>query len=518
MTTLNINGRRVTVDDSFLSLSPEQQEVTVNEIAGQIGAAPEQAPKQSGAPWYQQAGQAADDLVRLAANGMTFGYADKLAGALGGGGTEAERARSEAARDRSGIAGTVAELGSSIAVPLGAAASGLTLAGRLGTGAMQGLGGLAARSGLMAAEGAGYGALTAKGYDQDVGTGALLGALGGAGGNVAAEALSSGLSAAAGAFNRKPAIPTREGIETAADAAYKAAENAGVTYAPQAVGRLRKDVVSALTDMGYDPALQPGAAAVLRRLEELEGQNVSLKGLDTLRKVASNGFIPGNKSNNKAISEIVSRIDDVVSNPVAGDVLVGDGQAGAAAIKEARSLWSRLAKADTVEDALVRADWRAGSTGSGGNVDNASRQNLRRILEKPRGFTRDELAQVERTVLGTPAQDALRLAGKLSPSGNGLMAALGVGGSMVNPAIGALSLGGMGAKAMADRMTQKNAEDLIALILAGGSRAAIQAPKNAVQRFAESERESLARILMSLGSHEAGAPGPLQLTVRPYQP
>lgn len=517
MTTLNINGRRVTVDDSFLSLSPEQQEATVNEIAGQIGVAPQQE-QQPTAPWYQQAGQAADDLVRLAANGMTFGYADKMAGYFGGEGTEAERARSEQARDRAGIAGTVAELGGSLAVPLGAASAGATLAGRFGTGAMQGLGGLAARSGLMAAEGAGYGALTAKGYDQDVGTGALLGALGGAGGNVAAEALSSGLSAAAGAFNRKPAIPTREGIETAADAAYKAADAAGVTYTPQVVDKLKSNVVDALTDMGYDPALQPGAAAVVRRLEDLTGQNVSLKGLDTLRKVASNGFIPGNKSNNKAVSEIVAKIDEVVSNPGAGDVLVGDGQAGAAALKEARSLWSRLAKVDKVEDALARAELRAASTGSGGNVDNASRQNLRRLLESPRGFTGDERAALDAAARGTPTQNALRLAGKLSPSGNGLMAALGVGGTMVNPSIGALSLGGMGAKAVADRMTQKNAEDLIALILAGGSRAAVDAPKNAVQRFAESQRDALSRILMALGSHEAGTPGPLQLTVRPYQP
>jgi len=50
MPTLNINGRRVQVDESFLSLSPEQQEATVNEIARSLGvvgespAAPEPTP------------------------------------------------------------------------------------------------------------------------------------------------------------------------------------------------------------------------------------------------------------------------------------------------------------------------------------------------------------------------------------------------------------------------------------------------------------------------------------------
>ena len=33
MATLNIGGKRVKVDDAFLSMSPEQQQATVDEIA-----------------------------------------------------------------------------------------------------------------------------------------------------------------------------------------------------------------------------------------------------------------------------------------------------------------------------------------------------------------------------------------------------------------------------------------------------------------------------------------------------
>ena len=44
MATLNINGRRVKVDDAFLQLSPEQQQATVEEIAGQLDAPQEAAP------------------------------------------------------------------------------------------------------------------------------------------------------------------------------------------------------------------------------------------------------------------------------------------------------------------------------------------------------------------------------------------------------------------------------------------------------------------------------------------
>ncbi len=49
MGTLTINGRKITVDDSFARLSPQEQEKTVSEIAAQMGTAPEQAGPQ-GAP------------------------------------------------------------------------------------------------------------------------------------------------------------------------------------------------------------------------------------------------------------------------------------------------------------------------------------------------------------------------------------------------------------------------------------------------------------------------------------
>lgn len=56
---------------------------------------------------------------------------------------------------------------------------------------MEGLPGLAARTGLMSAEGAVYGATYAHGQDQDILKGAGAGALWGAGGNILAEGLSA---------------------------------------------------------------------------------------------------------------------------------------------------------------------------------------------------------------------------------------------------------------------------------------------------------------------------------------
>lgn len=54
MAKLTINGQSVTVDDSFLSLSPEQQDATVDEIAASMGGAPQTPapPMRPGTPEY----------------------------------------------------------------------------------------------------------------------------------------------------------------------------------------------------------------------------------------------------------------------------------------------------------------------------------------------------------------------------------------------------------------------------------------------------------------------------------
>ncbi len=468
-------------------------------------------------PWYAQAGQAADDIARIIANGLTFGYADKLAGAASGNGTEAERALTEQARDRAGSAGTVAEIGSAIAVPMAAGKSGLTLAGRFGTDAATGLRGLAGRTGLMAAEGAGYGALTAAGNDQSVGEGAALGAIGGGIGNLAGEGLSAAVGKAAGAFNPAPVIPTADDIRQSAAAAYKAADEAGVIYAPQAVDRLRGSIQTALADFGYDPALQPGAATVLNRINDLAGQNVTLQGVDTLRKIASNGYIPGNNANNKIVADIVNRIDDVVMNPAAGDVLGGDGAAGAAALKEARSLWSRLAKSGAVERRMDRAAMNAGTSGSGANVDNATRQQLKAMAQNPRetrGFTSDETDALMTAIMGTPTQNALRLIGKAAPTGivsGGIGAGAGaaIGNAVAGPGgaqFGAMAVPAVGfmAKNAADNMTAQNAQRLIDIIMAGGSQAAITPAPNAVQRLAQDAADPITRTIMGMGAYAGG--------------
>lgn len=320
MPTLNIQGKRVKVDDSFLQLSPEEQNRTVDEIAQQIGVAPQQT-KGTGTgagagfenpirvelpdgsiaefpegtsnevmesaikrhlsidtegktsrdlrselsaltqnpakadfdqlPGWKRAIVAAGDTADLAVNGITMGFGNKgsalLRSAVTGqdydGTLEEMRARTEAAGARAGKAGTAAELGGALLTPMALAGRGVTLAGRFGTGAMTGAKGIGARAVLGAAEGAGYGGLSAAGNDGDIGTGALVGGVFGGAIPVVAGVGRAVIKPVADAIGAR--------INPEAYASRKIGERLSATMTPeQAATKLRNNPGTNLADVG----------------------------------------------------------------------------------------------------------------------------------------------------------------------------------------------------------------------------------------------------------------------------
>ena len=532
MPTLTIQGRKVKVGDEFLSMTPEQQNDTVEEIAASLGVQAEQPveepePQSSKdlraelsamtqnptqalfdqRPGWQKPIIAAADVANIMGDAATFGFGDKAAAAGRALFTdksydeelETMRASTDASRARAGSAGIAADVVGSLAIPGAAASRGATLSGRLGTGAMTGAKGLGARAALLGAEGAGYGALSAAGHDQDIATGAAFGAAGGAAGSAAGDVLSAGVSKVRNPFKAKTATPDLSSLKQSAKAAYDSAEKAGVIINPTGLQKLSADVKADLADFGFHPDLQPRVAVVLKEMDRLGQGNTTLKGVDVLRRIADGARKSLDPSEKALGNKIISKIDDFVENLKPADVMAGNAMQGADALKKARGLWSRVSKNERLLDAVEKAERRAASTGSGGNVENAVRQNVRKLVEKGRGFSPDEKAAMEEIITGLPGQNMLRLAGKLSPSGNGLMAALGVGGAMANPMIGAASLGGMGAKFLADQGVMRGVKALDELIRSGGDAAALKAAKGTFAQLSQAQRSVIARLFMGSG-------------------
>lgn len=194
-----------------------------------------QQPVQAAMPYGEQmrnVGRSLDNGMRLAANGMTFGLADKLAGGMNSltgraatydEGVKAERATTQAIRDANPMAAGAAEMAGGLVGGVGLMKSGATLAGRVGSGLLPRILGFGA-------EGAAYGAAHGAGntysnkltdYVDNAKSGAFSGALIG-GGLPLAGAVAGGLYRTGSAFLG----PRVEGVGRGASSMLRAAAQA----------------------------------------------------------------------------------------------------------------------------------------------------------------------------------------------------------------------------------------------------------------------------------------------------
>ena len=309
-------------------------------------------------------------------------------------------------------------------------------------------------------------------------------------------------------------LPTSDELRLARDGAYRAVDDAGVRYTPEAYEELASTITSDLTRANLNPMRHPKAASMLDDINGLRGSSPTLTELDQLRQVIRRDVASPKLDDAEQFfgRRMIAQIDDFIAKADPAAVVAGGADDAARIMTDARGANTRYRKVQAVEDAVESAKLRAGSTGSGGNVDNATRQNLRRVLETTQNLTETERKALESIVLGGQGQNMLRLLGKLSPQGNGLMAALGIGGTMINPAVGALSLGGMAAKSTADALTQQKVAKLIQTMADGGD-AGVRAQEQLIAYLASNPQAQAAyagfvsRLSRAAGAGAVAGPG-----------
>lgn len=269
-----------------------------------------------------------------------------------------------------------------------------------------------------------------------------------------------------------PRPPSLDELRTQKNAAYAAVDHAGIQYGPSAVSGLVADIKAQTQQAMIDPDLHPQATAIIKRLDQLQNEPITLTKLDQIRRLNRDNVIAGASKDQRRIGYIVQNaLDNFVANASPGDLIGGaDPQSAAATLSTARDLNTRVAKMESVQTAADKAKLQAGATGSGGNINNALRQKLRTVLERSRGLTDDEQNALTAAVVGTPVQNALRQVGKLSPQGNGLMLSGHLGAAALSHGTTLpVAVAGAAAKAVADGMTQANVQRVMDLMATGGN-------------------------------------------------
>lgn len=400
--------------------------------------------------------------------GTTFGWADELRGVAQGGmaalqggdfGDTYKRTVDDS-RQKLDYQRKVNPVGSFAAELAGAIPTGMGLGGQLaGRGATL-LPRVLSGAAVGGAQGAAYGAGSAD--DDKRAEGA---ALGGATGMALGGAIPAAAEGFKGLFGRVGAVmPEIDELYKAKDAAYKFVDNSGFRYSQQQFDHLVSDIFQRVGADDIDPNPDGAHKMAVSMLNRLNGRNPprTLSQLDDLRQVIRRDVIDGGSQADGHFGELMlDAIDDFI------DKTGGDG-----VMRTARKAHQTLRKSELLAAALDKAQLNAAASGSGGNIDNALRQQIKAILTNPskaRGFTQAEKDAMRKIVEGGQMQGLLRLVGKLSPSGNGLMAALGIGATAANPLLAVPIGAGIAAKTLADGATKGGVRALERAVRTGTS-------------------------------------------------
>lgn len=431
------------------------------------GLTPQQAQENLG-----KVGRTAGDIALSAGSGATFGLSDEmLAGAQAGIGgfqpgayDEALKAWRQRYAEIPPAVRMAGELAGGVATGTGLARGGLTLLNA----ARPTVAGSALRG---AGEGAAYGA--AHGFGRGEGTqDRLEGAAYGAALGAPTGAVMGGTGAAL-AGPRAPKAPTTDELKTAATAAYKQAEQAGVVIGRHAYGDLVNNIRATVHKAGIDKDLHPAASAALNRLVEAKGTQHTLEELEILRRVLGSAAKSKVPDENRITNIMIDKLDDFVDqlNPANLSLIRGDKK-GVAALTQARSLWSRMRKGEVVEDLIERAQTSAPNF-SGSGYENALRTEFRSLAKnrsKMRGFTEAEQEAIRRVAKGGPLENTLRMLGKFAPTGVVSSVLSGGAGYGVGGPIGmaVLPAAGFAARQGATALTARNARQAGELMRSGG--------------------------------------------------
>lgn len=407
------------------------------------------------------------------AQGATFGFADEIAARLLSMHPQIDydkalpylRGEIEDARATHPVVTTGAEIAGAIASPVSKIGSGWAAGANT-------VGQAATRLGIVGAgQGAAYNFGSGEGGFIERGKDAALGALIGGGVGAAipyvargVQKLASGVSDRAAVNSAIKSAPRPDDLRASANQLYAQADQ--VDNLPRGdFSTAMGGVLQKAERAGLDADLTPGASKVADRITDAAttaDPNIGFRELDILRRKAA---VPaGNVSNRteqSLASQMIDGIDEFIDN--ADPNLSG-------VVKDAREMWGRLRRVETVEKAIDRAK----NAASG--FENGLRVEFRKILNNPklaRGFNGRELAAIKTVVSGTKMGNVMRQIGRMglgiSGQSNGLGATVsGLGASALGGPIAGVAAVGAGtvAKKAAEMSATSAANRALGIIAA----------------------------------------------------
>jgi hypothetical protein len=344
---------------------------------------------------------------------------------------------------------------------------------------------------------------------EDPTQGAGIGAITGAAGPVVGRGVGKVVEGVHNLVVPEPKLLNAEGVSNAADAGYAAVRNSGVELKPSGIASVAKDNEQELMRDGLRDYLAPKTFNLLSELQNhAPGSTVTFADIHGIRRVL--GSIAGSldPTEKMAATRAIKALDGYLEAIPPADVLKGDAQGASKIFQQANANYAALKHGDILQGKLDAADLQAASANSGANIDNATRQRIRDILNSPklrRGFTQDEILQMQKIVRGTSLANMVRATGNLMGGGGGL-GALVTGGAAslaAGPMGLAAPLAGYATKKIGNAMTQRQVRKLDEMIRSRAPANEAIANEIAAARAASQARLTTAGNIGSLAGRAA---------------
>ena len=233
-----------------------------------------------------------------------------------------------------------------------------------------------------------------------------------------AAGVAAGIPFAMGAKGTLQA-PTVQELKGQAGQQYKFAEDVGAVFKKNSYNQFANQLESTLAKEGLDKTLQPRVFAALERIKDTKNSNVTLENMEILRRISQAAGSSADASERRLASIMVDNLDDFVETAQPGQLAKGSSEA-VSALTDARELWKRAKKTEIIDDLVASAELRAEANFSQSGMENALRRKLVNLADNPkalRAFTKEEQNAIKVAAKGGSIQNALRLVGKLAPTG-----------------------------------------------------------------------------------------------------
>lgn len=327
----------------------------------------------------------------------------------------------------------------------------------------------------------------------------------------------------------RPVVPTATELRESGSAGFNAARNPGVDVTVSSVQNLGSRMRAELERDGIFETDAPKTFAHIARLENPpEGATVAtFSNLDAARRAFGRAAGSPDKTERLAASRAIDGLDQFARSVPEESVLAGSPASAAQASETARGNYAAGMRSNRITGELdnaytgvaERGELNAAVANSGQNIGNAIRQRIASALKDPkqlRGYSPEEIAQMERVAFGTVPGNLARYGSNLLAGGGGVGAALlGAAGSVAGTAAagpyGALAglapVVGIGLRQVSNASTRRQANQLDEMIRTRSPLYEERAANPSMEPISATRRAALVRALSESANGNGGGGG-----------